>query len=117
MQQMIGSEIFVKSMGASTIESIATYFANYYNVPVSCIGQKPGEKLYEELFTDIEFIRAKQLDDTVVILPDLPAANKNLRNSLELTYGHLPPAGHIFRSDHPDVATIDVAEYCSYILN
>lgn len=116
MHKMIGSEIFVKSMGATSIESIANYFANHYNVQVSCIGQKPGEKLYEELFTDIELIRAKQLDDTVVILPDLPASNLNLRNSLDLTYGHLPPAGHIFRSDHPDVATIDVAKYCSYIL-
>ena len=39
MNQMVGSEIFVKNMGACRIDSIAKHFADFYDVPVVCIGK------------------------------------------------------------------------------
>lgn len=117
MNQMVGGEIFVKSMGSMFIKSIAEFFAAHYSVPVKCIGSKPGEKAYEELFTDLELVRAKSMGDTIIILPELDKSFSDLRTKLANAYQSCVPASHHYRSDHPQVKSIDPANYCYEIIN
>lgn len=69
-ENMIGGEIFIANMGAANIMEIAKA-VNDGNLPDhKIIGTQPGEKLYEELITEIEFKRAYIKNQYIVVLPD-----------------------------------------------
>ena len=56
MSSMYGGEIFIADMGVLNIYELAIAFTNYFSnsAGVEIIGCKPGEKLFEELYTETE---------------------------------------------------------------
>lgn len=78
LENTLGGEIFVSKMDAFNIVDLATAFhlsgnkgnkVSEFNYEV--IGSKPGEKLYEELFTYDELERTFDLGSMYVVLPNL----------------------------------------------
>lgn len=73
-----GGEILITKMPAVTIRDLAqtmihelapVYGFDPQDIKIKVIGQKPGEKLYEELLSDEETRRAVELKDYYVVLP------------------------------------------------
>jgi len=67
---MIGGEIFVKNMGCCSIISLAKAMSKNGDVDYTIIGQKPGEKAFEELVTESEAQRTVFSDSWYTILPE-----------------------------------------------
>ncbi len=69
LNNMKGNEIFVSSMGVLRIDKLANAFKDYFNSEseISIIGSKPGEKLYEELYTEQESPRTIFKDGYYII--------------------------------------------------
>ena len=72
MNRMKGGEIFVCDMGTLSIKDLAKGFQKKFNSNnrIFITGIKPGEKNYEELYTNQEAQRTIKGDDYYVILPD-----------------------------------------------
>ena len=72
-----GGEVFVTKMPIARIEDIALHMravlAADKEMPITEIGAKPGEKMYEELMNDEEVRRTYELDDFFVVLPAFAA--------------------------------------------
>jgi UDP-N-acetylglucosamine 4,6-dehydratase/5-epimerase len=68
--EMIGGEIYVTNMGCCNIMSLAKAVSNGKKFNYKIIGNKPGEKSYEELVTDVEAKRTVFKNDYYIILPD-----------------------------------------------
>lgn len=77
----IGGEVFVTKMpvmrivdlAQAMIDLVAPIFDRDPNeIKVELIGSKPGEKLYEELMTDEETVRAYEMDDMFMVKPAFP---------------------------------------------
>lgn len=73
-----GGEVFITKMPIIRIEDLAKvmieelsekYGHDYKNIKIEIIGTKPGEKLYEELMSDEETRRSKELRDYFSVLP------------------------------------------------
>ena len=64
-------------------------------IKIEIIGNKPGEKLYEELMTEDEARRALESEDMFIILPEMK----------ELS--------HINKSSYPSVSEAEVKAYNS----
>lgn len=66
---MNGGEIFISNMGVLRIDKLAKSFKNYFksSSEIKIIGSKPGEKLFEELFTEQESPRTFLKDDYYII--------------------------------------------------
>jgi len=85
--EALGGEIFVRSMGAASILNLAKAFKQSENIEYRELGIKPGEKLYEELVTDIESKRTYYVDNHYVILPEYSALEgRQLVESLRKKY-------------------------------
>ncbi|RDH85879.1 MAG: capsule biosynthesis protein CapD [endosymbiont of Escarpia spicata] len=76
-----GGEVFVTKMpvmrimdlAKAMIEVVAPQFnRDPKDIEIEFIGSKPGEKLYEELMTDEETVRAYELDRMFMIKPSIP---------------------------------------------
>lgn len=72
MNNMKGGEVFVSSMGSTNIFNLAKAFISYHNSSskIKIIGSQPGEKLYEELLTDVEIFSTIKCDSYYVYIPD-----------------------------------------------
>ncbi len=77
----VGGEVFVKKMPAHTVQDILDIMleripAQKRNIKVT--GIRPGEKIHEVLISESESLRAVEMDDYYVILPQisLPAVTK-----------------------------------------
>lgn len=72
MDNMKGGEVFVSSMGSTNIYDLAQSFISHYNSSskIKIIGSQPGEKLYEELLTDVEIHSTIKCDPYYVYIPD-----------------------------------------------
>jgi FlaA1/EpsC-like NDP-sugar epimerase len=86
-----GGEVFVTKMPVIRIQDLAEamieILASQYgyrasDIEIVEIGAKPGEKLYEELMTDEEIHRSKELKDMFVIMP----AFKSIYQSIKYQY-------------------------------
>lgn len=71
LEHMTGGEIFVKSMGAASIKTVARAIAGKEDIIYDIIGLKIGEKLFEELITTTEAKRAFKCKGHFIICPDL----------------------------------------------
>ena len=94
---MKGGEIFVSSMGVLSINKLANAFKTYFQSEseISIIGAKPGEKLFEELYTEQESPRTNFQDGYYIINR---YGNKNILNKdIPLT----------LRSDDSNLTEID----------
>ena len=69
LSSMNGGEIFISNMGVLSIDKLATTFKKYFKScsEIRIIGLKPGEKLFEELFTEQESPRTYFKDDYYII--------------------------------------------------
>ncbi len=94
-----GGEVFVTKMPVARIADLAdamiqelapVHGLRPQDIPVRCIGSKPGEKLYEELLSEEEMRRTLELKDFFAILP----AFKSVYRSIDYTYDGLV-ANHV----------------------
>ena len=74
-KNMTGGEVFVKNMGSASILKLAEAYGSS-DFKYEIIGTKPGEKLYEELITDIESNRTFLKDGSYYILPEVITSDK-----------------------------------------
>jgi FlaA1/EpsC-like NDP-sugar epimerase len=77
----IGGEVFVTKMPVMRIADLAqamidlvapTFGKDPKEIKVELIGSKPGEKLYEELMTEEETVRAYEMDHMFMVKPAFP---------------------------------------------
>ena len=99
-----GGEIFIFKMDAIKItdlaevmiEELAPKYGNSPNeIKMKIIGNKPGEKLYEELMTEDEARRALESEEMFIVLPEMK----------ELS--------HIDKSSYPSLSEAEVKAYTS----
>lgn len=106
--RMIGGEIFVMSMGSCDIMSIAKAISGARSFRFTEIGHKPGEKLYEELVTEIEAPRTVVDGNTYVVLPDaLNTLPMDMRSRYSV-YEGLPRLTAPLRSDKDVLSEAEV---------
>jgi FlaA1/EpsC-like NDP-sugar epimerase len=99
--KMLGGEIFISHMGATDILTLAKAFVGANNFDYVVIGEKIGEKLYEELITDVEVKRTLKFDGRFVVLPDLSSPFMCEKKSLfDLQYGGCENVQGLMRSDN-----------------
>jgi len=77
----VGGEVFVKKMPAHTVQDILDIMLERIPVHkrnIKVTGIRPGEKIHEVLISESESLRAVEMDDYYVILPQitLPAVTK-----------------------------------------
>ena len=99
-----GGEILVFKMNALKITDLAeimmeelapNYGYSPNEIKTEIIGTKPGEKLYEELMTEDEAMRALESEDMFIVLPELR---------------ELSP---IYKSSYPSVSEAEIKAYTS----
>jgi UDP-N-acetylglucosamine 4,6-dehydratase len=95
----IGGEIFVKSMGTANIMKLAQAVANSESIEYIRIGKKVGEKLWEDLITDVEATRTVKQDAIYTVVPELALfTNEKLRIELNKAYGDSNPVNSVLSS-------------------
>ena len=107
---LVGGEIFITKMPVITIGELAR---SVYSIlrergelvddfsaerHIELIGSRPGEKLYEELMTDEERIRSRDIGDFFVVLPVTPSVieDQDVRNE----FGSYPVPTRTYNSHH-----------------
>ncbi len=68
--KMIGGEVFVMNMGSCSIIDLAKAVSNGDSFEYTVIGEKPGEKLYEELVTEVEAPRTVIHGNIYTVIPE-----------------------------------------------
>jgi FlaA1/EpsC-like NDP-sugar epimerase len=110
-EEMVGGEIFISDMGAASIGDLAKEFQKLNKtIEINEIGLKAGEKLYEELFTDVESFRTYSFDDMYVILPDSFDKYSSRNTKLEKKYKRKTPIKIALRSDSHISKNIDLQD-------
>ena len=89
-----GGEVFVKRIPAARLTDLAEVLIGARNIEVQSIGIRPGEKLHELLVSENEALRAVEMYDGYVILPQIPLG-------LESFYGK--PGGQVGAYSSQDV--------------
>lgn len=108
-ERMVGGEIFVMNMGSSDIMTLATAMSGSRPLRVVEIGQRPGEKFYEELVTENEAPRTVVDRNTYVVLPDTIEMMSNEIRSKYAAYDSLPKLKGSLRSDEGTRTAAEVA--------
>ena len=68
--ESLGGEIFVLKMPVVRMGDVAKSVMEYFDYDLlKVIGKRPGEKMYEELMTEEESMRALELEDMFAVLP------------------------------------------------
>jgi len=100
VEHMIGGEIFVMSMGCCKIMSLAKALCGNKPFEYEVIGQKSGEKQYEELVTETEVIRTVCENELYTIIPDtLDMMFPEIISKYKEAYDQLPRLASSLRSD------------------
>jgi len=108
-EQMIGGEVFVMSMGCCNIMSLAKAVCGNNSFEYKVIGQKSGEKLYEELVTETEALRTVSVDNSYIIIPDtLDMMNPKIAGLYKKKYGGIPRLSKPLRSNQNMLTESDV---------
>ena len=108
--RMVGGEIFVMSMGSSSIMSLAKAVSGSRSFQFVEIGHKAGEKLYEELVTESEAPRTVLDGSMYVVLPDTVDMMSVEIQKQYGTYEKLPRLTTPLRSDHDLLSDAEVAD-------
>ncbi len=99
-KDMIGGEIFIKNMGSCNIMTLAKIITgNTEKFNFVEVGCKPGEKLYEELITDVESTRTVAIKDIFVILPEVGNYSNETTQKCYLKYKNHKFVNKAIRSD------------------
>ncbi len=90
-EQAKGGEVFILKMDALNVKDLAdvmvSELGNGKRIDIRTEGAKPGEKMYEELFTEEEATRALEASHMFVILPQLTELF-----GVKTNYANLKPA-------------------------
>mgnify|MGYP001372220588 CR=1 FL=1 len=114
---MLGGETFVLDMGAAKIIDIANEFIRQFGQgDVKEIGLSPGEKLYEELYTEIEGERAVISNGMYIILPENNGINNCFENTFK-QYKNNKIIGSALRSDSELAKQSDLSALVNKILD
>ena len=117
MKEMVGGEIFTRSMGAVSIGEIAKAFLKYnLSCSIKIVGNKKGEKLYEELFTDVESSRTIYRDNTFITIPERFDLSLPVESEIEIKYGNSKKILSSLRSDSNDVELISADNFVSSLM-
>ena len=110
MDNMKGGEVFVSSMGSTNIYDLAEAFISNHNSSskIKIIGSQPGEKLYEELLTDVEILSTIKCYSYFVYVPDSLSKHSKIMDHWKShpSFSKLPIEQIALRSDF-DNDTID----------
>lgn len=99
-QKMIGGEIFSMSMGSCSIMDLAEVVSQGKSFDYKVIGEKPGEKLYEELVTETEAPRTTFCDGVYIIIPEtLDLMRKTIKDTYLDIYSNTGRLEKPLRSD------------------
>ena len=104
---IIGGEIYVLHMRSANVRDLAVAI-NHGVVPdYKILGPKPGEKLYEELVTDVEAPRTFSSGSYVIVMPeDMDMLSLLKRSHFETLKADLNHSGDLVRSDS-DLMNVD----------
>ena len=106
-EMMEGGETFVLDMGIAKVIDIANELISQCGEgTIKEIGTSPGEKLYEELFTDVESFRTVLFDGIYIILPEENNMNDCFKSVLK-KYSNLNRICTPLRSDNKKTKTVD----------
>ena len=107
-ENMIGGEIFVLSMGSANILEIAKLASKSSNPKIKEIGLKAGEKLYEELVTELEAKRTIKFDNYFIIIPETVELLPEKIKTQYKKYDLFPKLNKPIRSDDCDAHKLDL---------
>lgn len=108
---MIGGEVFVMSMGCCNIMSLAHAVSGNAMLDYKIIGQKPGEKDYEELVTETEAKRTVYRNGYYIIIPEmLDIMNDKIVEKYNAAFSDIPHLSEPLRSDKNLLSDIEVYE-------
>ncbi|MEI8373575.1 MAG: SDR family NAD(P)-dependent oxidoreductase [Planctomycetota bacterium] len=106
--RMVGGEIFVMNMGSCDILTLAKVINGDRPFQFVVIGNKPGEKLYEELVTESEAPRTVFDGNSYVILPDILDMMPKEVRVCYASYDKFPKLTKPLRSDENLLSTAEV---------
>ena len=98
-EEMIGGEIFVLHMFSGNILEIAKAISKTETPNINEIGLKAGEKLYEELVTDLESKRTIKLKNYYLIIPETLDILPDTIKSKYAKYNNFERLNRSIRSD------------------
>jgi len=106
---MVGGEIFVLSMGCCSVIDLAEALCDNKKFEYNIIGQKSGEKSYEELVTESEVQRTVYKDNMYVILPDtMDIMPEYITESYKKKYNKFEKIRESLRSDKNTLSLLGV---------
>ena len=107
--RMIGGEVFVMSMGSFSIVNLAKVLCGDQQFEHKVIGQKPGEKAYEELVTETEAQRTVFERNFYIIMPEtVSLMNPLIIDKYKKNFNNLPRLTESLRSDKNMLTEIEV---------
>ena len=109
---MIGGEVFVMNMGSCSIINLAKVISQEKPFKYTIIGEKPGEKLYEELVTDVEAPRTVLKDNIYTIIPEtLNMMRPSIEQEYSNTYKNAVRLSSSLRSDNELLTESEIFSY------
>ena len=109
-EQMLGGEIFVKNMGSCNIMSLARAVSGSVEFDYTEIGNKPGEKLFEELVTESEAPRTAINGHLFIVLPDMVDMFPDILKEEYSVYESMSKLSAPLRSDDQLLSDEEVVE-------
>lgn len=109
-ERMLGGEIFVKNMGSCNIMTLARSVSGLANFDYTEIGNKPGEKLFEELVTESEAPRTVIDGDLYIVLSDIFEMFPDKLKEEYSAYGSMEKLSGPLRSDDQLLSDKEIVE-------
>lgn len=109
---MIGGEVFVMNMGSCSIIDLAKVISQGKPFEYTVIGEKPGEKLYEELITEVEASRTALKDNIYTVIPEtLSMMCPSIEQKYLKTYKGIDRLTESLRSDKELLTESQISSY------
>ncbi len=109
---MIGGEVFIMDMGSCSILDLARVISKGNEFKYTVIGAKPGEKLYEELITEVEAPRAILKNGVYTLVPEtLSLMSPGTEESYTKIYKNKTPLSKPLRSDEQLLSESEIFSY------
>jgi FlaA1/EpsC-like NDP-sugar epimerase len=99
MQEMLGGEIFFPKMKSFDIVSLSKAMSDLNNPKIIFTKPSMGEKLFEELATEIESLRTISLKSYYVIVPEINDDSPIFFKKIKKKYKNFPKISEPLRSD------------------
>lgn len=111
-KNMIGGEIFVMNMGSCRIFDLAKVICKGKIFDYTIIGEKPGEKLYEELVTEVEAPRTALKNNIYTVIPEtIFMMAPSIGKAYNETYKDIARLKDSLRSDNELISELEIESY------